>query len=181
MDPSPIPESIRTQLLAAVEKHSKPWSNTPIRFAAASIELAMRFRIFLRLVKRQNPIDPEARVAPLALSGLSHPHNRPIQKRRPHDQHRSNTRTSARGERKPVPQPPYGDQRFDENCFQSAPHPPQNQREVVRLKFHSQLSYKEIAEITELSVSNVGFLPKPSDPHPPRPPQGRVRPIRLKP
>ncbi len=34
----------------------------------------------------------------------------------------------------------------------------QNQREVVRLKFQSELSYKEIAAITELSVSNVGFL-----------------------
>ncbi|MBP89019.1 MAG: RNA polymerase subunit sigma-24 [Planctomycetaceae bacterium] len=33
-----------------------------------------------------------------------------------------------------------------------------NQREVVRLKFQSGLSYKEIAAITELSVSNVGYL-----------------------
>ncbi len=35
---------------------------------------------------------------------------------------------------------------------------PSNQREVVRLKFQSGLSYKEIAEITDLSVTNVGFL-----------------------
>ena len=35
---------------------------------------------------------------------------------------------------------------------------PENQREVIRLKFQSDLSYKEIAEITDLSVSNVGFL-----------------------
>jgi RNA polymerase sigma-70 factor (ECF subfamily) len=35
---------------------------------------------------------------------------------------------------------------------------PENQREVVRLKFQNDLSYKEIANITELSVSNVGFL-----------------------
>jgi len=35
---------------------------------------------------------------------------------------------------------------------------PENQREVVRLKFQNDLSYKEIASITELSVSNVGFL-----------------------
>ncbi len=33
-----------------------------------------------------------------------------------------------------------------------------NQQEVVRLKFQSGLSYREISEITELSVSNVGFL-----------------------
>lgn len=35
---------------------------------------------------------------------------------------------------------------------------PSNQREVVHLKFQCDLSYKEISEITELSVSNVGFL-----------------------
>ena len=33
-----------------------------------------------------------------------------------------------------------------------------NQQEVVRLKFQSGLSYREISEVTHLSVSNVGFL-----------------------
>jgi RNA polymerase sigma factor (sigma-70 family) len=33
-----------------------------------------------------------------------------------------------------------------------------NQREVIRLKFQNDLSYKEIAAITELTVTNVGFL-----------------------
>ncbi len=35
---------------------------------------------------------------------------------------------------------------------------PDNQREVIRLKFQNELSYKEISEVTRLSVSNVGFL-----------------------
>ncbi len=35
---------------------------------------------------------------------------------------------------------------------------PPNQKEVVRLKFQNDLSYKEIAEVTGLSVTNVGFL-----------------------
>ena len=35
---------------------------------------------------------------------------------------------------------------------------PANQQEVVRLKFQSGFSYKEISRITDLSVSNVGFL-----------------------
>jgi RNA polymerase sigma-70 factor (ECF subfamily) len=35
---------------------------------------------------------------------------------------------------------------------------PRNQQEVVRLKFGQGLSYKEISQITGLSVSNVGFL-----------------------
>ena len=35
---------------------------------------------------------------------------------------------------------------------------PKNQREVIYLKFQCDLSYKEISEITQLSVTNVGFL-----------------------
>ena len=35
---------------------------------------------------------------------------------------------------------------------------PKNQREVIHLKFQCDLSYKEISAITNLSVSNVGFL-----------------------
>ena len=35
---------------------------------------------------------------------------------------------------------------------------PENQREVIRLKFQDGLSYREIATVTGLSVSNVGFL-----------------------
>jgi len=35
---------------------------------------------------------------------------------------------------------------------------PKNQREVIHLKFQCDLSYKEISEITKLSVTNVGFL-----------------------
>lgn len=34
----------------------------------------------------------------------------------------------------------------------------ENQREVIRLKFHQGLSYKEISEVTGLSSGNVGFL-----------------------
>ncbi len=35
---------------------------------------------------------------------------------------------------------------------------PDNQREVIRLKFQNGLSYREISRITNLSVSNVGVL-----------------------
>ena len=37
-------------------------------------------------------------------------------------------------------------------------HLPPNQQEVIRLKFQNGFSYKEISRITELSVTNVGFL-----------------------
>ena len=35
---------------------------------------------------------------------------------------------------------------------------PHNQREVVRLKFQQELSYKQIAAVTGLSIGNVGYL-----------------------
>jgi RNA polymerase sigma factor (sigma-70 family) len=35
---------------------------------------------------------------------------------------------------------------------------PTNQQEVLRLKFQSDLSYQEISQVTNFSVSNVGFL-----------------------
>jgi RNA polymerase sigma-70 factor (ECF subfamily) len=35
---------------------------------------------------------------------------------------------------------------------------PENQQEVLRLKFQNGFSYQEISRITSLSVSNVGFL-----------------------
>lgn len=33
-----------------------------------------------------------------------------------------------------------------------------NQQEVIRLKFQDAMSYREISEVTGLSVSNVGYL-----------------------
>jgi len=35
---------------------------------------------------------------------------------------------------------------------------PERQQEVLRLKFQGGLSYREISRVTDLSVSNVGFL-----------------------
>lgn len=35
---------------------------------------------------------------------------------------------------------------------------PENQREVIRLKVQGDLSYREISELTGISISNVGYL-----------------------
>ena len=35
---------------------------------------------------------------------------------------------------------------------------PDNQQEVVRLKFQNGLSYRDISKVTNLTVSNVGYL-----------------------
>ena len=72
---------------------------------------------------------------------------------------------------------PLSDQQL-ETCESREPHPsarveqeettskalqlvktlPANQQEVIRLKFQNGLSYKEISNITKLTVTNVGFL-----------------------
>lgn len=44
------------------------------------------------------------------------------------------------------------------NALQFLDALPPNQREVIRLKFQSGLSYQEISRVTALSVTNVGFL-----------------------
>ena len=44
------------------------------------------------------------------------------------------------------------------DVFQLLDSLPKNQREVVYLKFQCDLSYKEIGEVTRLSVGNVGLL-----------------------
>jgi RNA polymerase sigma-70 factor (ECF subfamily) len=35
---------------------------------------------------------------------------------------------------------------------------PDNQQEVIRLRFQNSLSYREISKVTNLSVTNVGYL-----------------------
>ncbi len=35
---------------------------------------------------------------------------------------------------------------------------PENQQEVLRLRFENELSYREISEVTGLTVTNVGYL-----------------------
>ena len=55
------------------------------------------------------------------------------------------------------------DSRLDEKqtageIFRMLDRLPKNQREVVYLKFQCDLSYKEISEVTALSLGNVGLL-----------------------
>ena len=60
----------------------------------------------------------------------------------------------------PMPSPDRQAADHDEttHVLQTLKRLPRNQAEVLRLKFQSDLSYQEIAEITGLSASNVGFL-----------------------
>ena len=44
------------------------------------------------------------------------------------------------------------------DVFRALDELPANQQEVIRLKFQNDLSYREISRVTNLSVSNVGFL-----------------------
>ena len=60
----------------------------------------------------------------------------------------------------PKPQPDRLAEEQDETALvlQTFRRLPPNQAEVLRLKFQNDLSYQEIADVTGLSASNVGFL-----------------------
>lgn len=160
MDPSPISQPIRAQLLIAVEAHYKQLEQ--YAYSLCGCEQSSRDAVqetFLRLVKRQEPIDPEARLAPWLYR---------VCRTRIIDQFKKEGRMTH-PEVFPETLPPEAAEATSPSQHAEAQDSasvvsqviqtlPKNQREVVRLKFHSQLSYKEIAEITELSVSNVGFL-----------------------
>lgn len=66
--------------------------------------------------------------------------------------------TEERMAEEPVPGAALEQQEERDSIFGLLDQLTENQREVIRLKFQNDLSYKEIADITGLSVTNVGFL-----------------------
>jgi len=63
----------------------------------------------------------------------------------------------------PVAEAPPPERKFEENeqaarLVKMMDRLPANQQEVLRLKFQHGLSYKQISEVTQLTIGNVGFL-----------------------
>lgn len=65
-------------------------------------------------------------------------------------------RTSTAGDAAPVAAAEQKDSMAQ--LLQQLDRLPDSQQDVIRLKFQNELSYREISEITGLTVSNVGFL-----------------------
>lgn len=58
-----------------------------------------------------------------------------------------------------IPEPRAGSaEPGDTRLIQALKLLPDNQQEVIRLKFQEELSYSEISDVTGLSASNVGYL-----------------------
>ena len=66
--------------------------------------------------------------------------------------------TDDRAADEPLPSASLEQQEAHDSIFGLLDQLSENQREVIRLKFQNDLSYKEIAEVTHLTVTNVGFL-----------------------
>ena len=66
--------------------------------------------------------------------------------------------TAERMAEEPVPGAAMEQREARESIFGLLDQLSENQRDVIRLKFQNDLSYKEIADITGLTVTNVGFL-----------------------
>lgn len=60
--------------------------------------------------------------------------------------------------REPSPGEEYATREEHQRVLELMDTLPSNQQEVLRLKFQNGFTYREIASITELSVSNVGYL-----------------------
>jgi RNA polymerase sigma-70 factor (ECF subfamily) len=74
------------------------------------------------------------------------------------DARKKEARMTPLGDTEIAVAPDMEDRRAVSQILQVVETLPKNQREVIYLKFQCDLSYKEISEITKLSVTNVGFL-----------------------
>ena len=74
------------------------------------------------------------------------------------DTRRKETRMAPLGQMEVGVAPGLDDKQTVSEIMQVVETLPKNQREVIHLKFQCDLSYKEISDITKLSVTNVGFL-----------------------
>jgi RNA polymerase sigma factor (sigma-70 family) len=74
------------------------------------------------------------------------------------DARKKEARMSPLGDTEIAVAPDLDDRQTVSQILQVVETLPKNQREVIYLKFQCDLSYKEISEITRLSVTNVGFL-----------------------
>ena len=74
------------------------------------------------------------------------------------DARKKEARMTPLGDTEIAVAPDMDDRRTVSQVFQFVETLPKNQREVIYLKFQCDLSYKEISEVTKLSVTNVGFL-----------------------
>ena len=74
------------------------------------------------------------------------------------DARKKEARMTPLGDTEIAVAPDLDDRRAVSQILQVVETLPKNQREVIYLKFQCDLSYKEISEVTKLSVTNVGFL-----------------------
>jgi len=74
------------------------------------------------------------------------------------DARKKEARMTPLGDTEIAVAPDMDDRRAVSQILQVVETLPKNQREVIYLKFQCDLSYKEISEVTKLSVTNVGFL-----------------------
>lgn len=159
MGDATLSAAIRSQLSRAIQSHSEPLQ----RYAYSLCGCPHRAQdavqeTFLRLAERAEPIIPDERLGPWLFK---------VCRSRVIDQFRKEGRMNT-GADLPETHPEAPDiatpretaERGDSAAavWQQMHKLPPNQREVLRLKFQAQLSYREIADVLDLSVTNVGYL-----------------------
>jgi RNA polymerase sigma-70 factor (ECF subfamily) len=148
----------RAFVQAAVERHQAPLLRYAARLLGGDVEAARDVvqDTFARLVA-QPPGEVDGHLAEWLFTVCRHRVFDVLRK-----EGRMRRFAEGEAERLTLPEPPPA-QRLEKAearaaMLESIGRLPPNQQEVIRLKFQSGFSYKEISRITSLSVGNVGFL-----------------------
>ena len=155
--PPPPPAERREWVRDAVAKYERPLT----RYAAHLVGEVDRARdlvqeAFLRLCD-QDPAKVGTHVAEWLYTVCR---NLSIDARRKERRMRLLTDAQANAQHDEEPAPPDAIERDDAyvSVLRAMEDLPDNQQECIRLKFQHGLSYKQISEVTHLTVTNVGFL-----------------------
>ena len=86
--------------------------------------------------------------------------NRALDVRRKEQRMTPLTAPLADAQQETAPGPAQAAQQHDDHAavLQKMAHLPANQQEVLRLRFHGELTYPQIAQVTGLTIGNVGYL-----------------------
>ena len=151
------PEDRKAWILSAVDEFERPLT----LYAARVLGDAERARdvvqdVFLKLCD-QNPQAIASRLKPWLFTVCR---NRALDVRRKEKRMNrlSDERAASQGSNDPAPPDALEHKESASHVLQMLAGLPDNQQDVLRLKFQHGLSYREIGEVTNLTVSNVGFL-----------------------
>ncbi len=147
-------DSDRAWVMEALSRYERPLLRYVTSLVGGDLARDIVQEGFLELCK-QDPAELEGRVGPWLFVVCR---NRALDTRRRSKRMQNATGTDALADESAGPEATLERKRAMTRLSRVLQGLDERQREVVRLRFAGGLSYKEIAEVTELTVTNVGFI-----------------------